>query len=139
MVASFALCVHFVLTKPWHGALTMDSTDGVQKFRTTPTLRIGGVPILLGLILAWSKAPQDVRHTITTILLAGLLAFLFGVGEDITKRLGIFHRLMATMASGLLARWITDYSLTLVDVWGVDWLPACGASSMSIGRSAKSS
>jgi UDP-N-acetylmuramyl pentapeptide phosphotransferase/UDP-N-acetylglucosamine-1-phosphate transferase len=102
--------------------LTMDSTDGVQKFHTAPTPRIGGVPIVLGLIVAWSKAPEDVQHTITTILLAGLPAFLFGVAEDITKRVGVLYRLLATMASGLLACWITDYSLTRVDVWGVDWL-----------------
>ena len=122
MAASFALCVIMVLTKRWHGALTMDSTDGVQKFHTVPTPRIGGVPIFLGLILAWSKAPEDVKHLITPILLAGLPAFLFGVAEDITKRVGVLHRLLATMVSGLLALWITDYSLTRVDVWGVDWL-----------------
>ncbi len=122
MAASFALCVLLVLTKRWHGALTMDSTDGVQKFHTAPTPRIGGVPIVLGLLVAWSKAPDDVQHTITTILLAGLPAFLFGVAEDITKRVGVLHRLLATMASGLLALWITDYSLTRIDVWGVDWL-----------------
>jgi len=122
MAASFALCVIMVLTKRWHGALTMDSTDGVQKFHTAPTPRIGGVPIVLGLIVAWSKAPEDVKHLITPILLAGLPAFLFGVAEDITKRVGVLHRLLATMASGLLALWITDYSLTRVDVWGVDWL-----------------
>jgi len=32
------------------------------------------------------------------------------------------QRLLATMASGLLAWWITDYSLTRVDIWGADWL-----------------
>lgn len=56
--------------------------------------------------------------------MAGLPAFLFGVAEDITKRVGVLHRLLATMASGLLAWWITGYSLTRVDVWSVDWLLA---------------
>lgn len=122
MAASFALCLLMVLTKRWHGALTMDSAVGVQKFHTAPTPRIGGVPIVLGLIVAWSKAPEDVKHMITPILLAGLPAFLFGVAEDITKNVGVLQRLLATMASGLLAWWITDYSLTRVDVWGVDWM-----------------
>lgn len=122
VATSFALCVLMVLTKRWHGALTMDFTDGVQKFHTSPTPRIGGVPIVLGLIVAWSKAPQDVKYMITPILLAGLPAFLFGVAEDITKKVGVLQRLLATMASGLLAWWITDYSLTRVDVWGVDWM-----------------
>ncbi len=119
---SFGLCVVLVLTKPWHGALTMDFTDGVQKFHTTPTPRVGGIPIVLGLIVAWGKAPADIQRMLTPILFAGMPAFIFGVAEDITKRVGVMQRLLATMASGLLAWWITDYSLTRVDVWGVDLL-----------------
>ncbi len=122
MAASFALCVLLVLTKRWHGALTMDHMEGIQKFHTDPTPRIGGVPIVLGLVVAWGKAPEDIKALITPILFAGLPAFIFGVLEDITKRIGVMQRLLATMASGLLAWWITDYSLTRVDIWGVDWL-----------------
>jgi UDP-N-acetylmuramyl pentapeptide phosphotransferase/UDP-N-acetylglucosamine-1-phosphate transferase len=122
MVASFAFCLLLVLTKRWHGALTMDSSSGIQKFHTMPTPRIGGVPIVLGLIVAWGKAPADIKQLIAPILFAGMPAFLFGVAEDITKRVGVMQRLLATMASGLLAWWITDYSLTRVDIWGLDWL-----------------
>lgn len=120
--SSFALCVLLVLTKPWHGALTMDFTDGVQKFHTAPTPRIGGIPIVLGMIVAWGKAPTDIQNMLTPILFAGIPAFIFGVAEDITKRVGVMQRLLATMASGLLAWWITDYSLSRVDIWGVDWM-----------------
>ena len=120
--ASFVLCVLLVVTKRWHGALTMDFTDGVQKFHTAPTPRVGGVPIVLGLIVAWGKAPAEVQTMLTPILFAGMPAFLFGVAEDITKRVGVMQRLLATMASGLLAWWITDYSLSRIDVWGVDAL-----------------
>jgi UDP-N-acetylmuramyl pentapeptide phosphotransferase/UDP-N-acetylglucosamine-1-phosphate transferase len=122
MAASFALCVLLVLTKRWHGALTMDHMEGIQKFHTDPTPRIGGVPIVLGLVVAWGKAPEDIKALIIPILFAGLPAFIFGVLEDITKGVGVMQRLLATMASGLLASWITDYSLTRVDIWGVDWL-----------------
>ena len=119
---SFAICVFLVLTKRWHGALSMDHTEGVQKFHTAPTPRVGGIPIVLALIVAWGKAPDDVKELLTPILFAGMPAFLFGVAEDITKRVGVTQRLLATMASGVLAWWITDYSLSRVDVWGVDWL-----------------
>lgn len=120
--ASFVLCVLLVVTQRWHGALTMDFTDGVQKFHTAPTPRVGGGPIVLGLIVAWGKAPVDVQAMLTPILFAGMPAFLFGVAEDITKRVGVMQRLLATMASGLLAWWITDYSLSRIDVWGIDAL-----------------
>jgi len=119
---AFVMCVLLILTKRWHGAFSMDYTNGVQKFHTKPTPRIGGIPIVLGLVVAWGKASQDVRDMLLPILFAGLPAFLFGLAEDITKRVGVTQRLLATMASGLLAWWITGYSLSRVDVWGVDWL-----------------
>ena len=122
MAASYLLCVLLVLTKTWHGALTMDHMAGIQKFHTSPTPRIGGVPILLGLVIAWSRTPTEIKHMLTPIIIAGLPAFIFGVLEDITKRVGVTQRLLATMASGLLAWWITDYSLSRLDVLGVDWL-----------------
>ncbi len=120
--SSFLLCVLLVLSKGWHGALTMDLTDGVQKFHTAPTPRVGGIPIVLGLVVAWVHAPPSVQAMLTPILLAGLPAFVFGVAEDITKRVGVMQRLVATMASGLLAWWITDHALSRVDIWGIDWL-----------------
>lgn len=119
--ASFVLCVLLVFTKRWHGALTMDFTDGVQKFHTAPTPRIGGIPVVLALVIAWGQAPEDVKDMLAPILFAGLPAFLFGLAEDITKRVGVTQRLLATIASGLLAWWITGYSLSRVDIWGVDW------------------
>lgn len=121
-VASFAICVLLVLTKRWHGALSLDETQGVQKFHTSPTPRIGGIAILLGLLVACGKSPVEVKDLIAQILLAGLPAFIFGLLEDITKRVSIMQRLLATMASGLAAWWITGYSLARVDVWGIDWL-----------------
>jgi UDP-N-acetylmuramyl pentapeptide phosphotransferase/UDP-N-acetylglucosamine-1-phosphate transferase len=122
LASSFALCVLLVLTKPWHGALTMDFTDGIQKFHTAPTPRIGGIPIVLGLLVACGKATPDIQGMLKPLLIAGMPAFIFGVAEDITKRVGVMQRLLATMASGLLAWGLTDYSLTRVDVWGVDLL-----------------
>lgn len=121
-VVSFASCVLLVLTKRWHGVLTVDSMDGIQKFHTDPTPRIGGVSIVIGLGVAWERAPFDIQILLTTILFAGLPAFLFGLAEDITKRVGVSQRLLATMASGLMAWCISGYSVTRVDIWGVDWL-----------------
>ena len=123
-VTSLALCVVLVLTKRWHGALSMDFTDGVQKFHTAPTPRVGGIPVVLGLALACSQAPQDVQSLLAPVLYAGMPAFLFGVAEDLTKRVGVMQRLLATMASGVLGWWLTGYSLTRLDVWGVDYFMA---------------
>lgn len=128
--ASFVLCLLLVATKQWHGALTLDSTYGVQKFHTDPTPRVGGLPIVLGLAVSWWLAPVEVRGILGPILLAGTPAFVFGLAEDITKRVSVMQRLLATMASGALACLITGNILQRVDVWPVDavlqWLPLAG-------------
>ena len=121
-LASFLLCIAVILTKRWHGAFSMDTTDGIQKFHSAPTPRIGGIPILLALVIAWGKASAEIQTLLVPILFAGMPAFLFGIAEDLTKQIGVFQRLLATMASGLLAWWITDYSLSRLDIWGFDQL-----------------
>jgi UDP-N-acetylmuramyl pentapeptide phosphotransferase/UDP-N-acetylglucosamine-1-phosphate transferase len=121
-VASLAFCILLVLTKSWHGALSMDANEGIQKFHSTPTPRIGGFAIVAALWVAWLNAPVELKSLIGLFLLAGLPAFIFGLAEDITKKVSVLLRLLATMGSGLLAWWLTDYSLTRVDVWGIDYL-----------------
>ena len=126
---ALSMCVMLVLTKRWHGKLTLDGTDGVQKFHTSPTPRVGGIGLLLGLCAAWNMLPHDhaVEDLLGPMLLAGLPAFIFGTAEDLTKRVGVRERLLATMACGVLAWWITDLSITRINVWGLDellvWLP----------------
>ena len=122
LLASFLLCIAVVLTKRWHGAFSMDTTDGIQKFHFAPTPRIGGIPILLALVIACGKSSAEIQTLLAPILFAGMPAFLFGIAEDLTKQIGVIQRLLATMASGLLAWWITDYSLSRLDIWGVDQL-----------------
>ncbi len=100
----------------------MDSSDGIQKFHTTPTPRVGGLPIVIGLSVAWFTSTIEIKYILTPILIAGLPALLFGLAEDITKRVSVLARLLATMSSGFLAWWLTDYSISRVDVWGIDWL-----------------
>jgi UDP-N-acetylmuramyl pentapeptide phosphotransferase/UDP-N-acetylglucosamine-1-phosphate transferase len=119
-LASFLLCIAVVLTKRWHGVFSMDTTDGIQKFHSVPTPRIGSIPIIFALVIAWGKSSAEIQTLLAPILFAGMPAFLFGIAEDLTKQIGVVQRLLATMASGLLACWITDYSLSRLDIWGVD-------------------
>lgn len=127
VLASFGLSVLVVLTTRWHGAFSMDESAGIQKIHTLPTPRIGGLPMVVGLVAAWWAMPAELQQKFTPWLVAGLPAFAFGLAEDFTKRVSVTIRLLATMASGVLAWWLTGYSLTRVDVWGFDlllqWLP----------------
>jgi UDP-N-acetylmuramyl pentapeptide phosphotransferase/UDP-N-acetylglucosamine-1-phosphate transferase len=124
---SFGLSVLVVLTTRWHGVLSLDGAAGIQKLHVHPTPRVGGLPMVLALLVAglWVPLPEAISHDTRTLLLgfglASLPAFAFGLAEDLTKRVGVLPRLLATMASGVLAWFITGHSLTGVDVWGVDW------------------
>ncbi len=124
-VSSLVACALIVLTQRWHGALSLDhDVAGTQKFHTVPVPRIGGVALGVGLLsaaLAWlldSDAPDSVQAL--WLLVAGIPAFLAGLMEDVTKRVSVRTRLMATFASAALAIWLLDAKLNRLDTYLLD-------------------
>src|SRR5690554_2780139 len=99
---SFFLAVFLVATKQWHGRLTMDSSVGVQKVHHAPTPRVGGIAIVGGVVAGYHFSQPAVQALLLPLMLAGIPAFGFGLLEDITKRVGVRTRLIATMACGVL-------------------------------------
>jgi UDP-N-acetylmuramyl pentapeptide phosphotransferase/UDP-N-acetylglucosamine-1-phosphate transferase len=100
-----------VLTQRWHGRYSLDTAFGVQNHHTDPTPRIGGVAIVAGLAAVWLEANEDVQSFLGPMLLAGAPAFVIGLLEDLTKKVGITLRLLATMASGVAAWYLTDVAM----------------------------
>jgi len=119
---SFALCVVLIFTDRWHGRFTHDRVDGVQKFHTRPTPRIGGAAIAAAYALVWPLVPDGLGGLWAAVGVAGAPAFAAGLAEDLTKRVGVRARLMATMLSGLLFALLTGYVMNQVDLPGIDWL-----------------
>lgn len=133
--ASFFTSLLLIVTKKWHGTFSMDSSTGIQKFHTTPTPRIAGISLVMGFLFAYAFTAQTQRleeeeKILSSILLAGMPAFLFGLLEDITKKISVKTRLIATITSGLLGWWITGISLSKIDVWGIDWMLSFSALSV---------
>lgn len=127
-MASLTIAVLVVATQRFHGHLTMDSSQGVQKFHVNPTPRVGGLGIYLGLGAAWLLVEDSaISEILKTIVLAGIPAFAFGILEDLTKEVGVIPRLLATMASGLIACLMSGLALTRLDIPLVDeafkWWP----------------
>ncbi len=123
-LAALFVAVLLVLTKELHGPLSMDSTFGVQRFHTEPTPRIGGIAIVCGVLLGTLLSAGESRHMLQAIVLAGALAFAFGLLEDLTKRVSVAKRLFATLGSGLLGWFVTGIWITHVHIPGVDALLA---------------
>ncbi len=133
-LVSLLVSVLLVVTMRWHGRFTLDSFEGVQKFHTNPTPRIGGIGILLGLTVGWyvldrssATAAREIAQLLAPMLLASIPACAFGLLEDTTKRVTVGARLLATIVSGVFACLLTGFSLSHVNVWGLDfvlsWLP----------------
>lgn len=126
-LTSLLVTTVIVLTKNWHGRLTLDTHCGVQKFHVAPTPRVGGIAIMTGLFPVYFWASPQLAAVLGPMLLAALPAFIFGLVEDFTKCVGVRERLVATMVSGVIAWYLTGVSITHTGIWGVDnllaWLP----------------
>lgn len=105
------VAILLVLTTRLHGRFSLDAQSGIQKFHAHPTPRIGGVAIVSGLMLEWVFASGELRALMGPLLLCGLPAFTAGLVEDVTKRVSVRVRLLATMGSGALAATYTGVAL----------------------------
>ena len=127
LAISLVCSLLLVATTRWHGRFSLDATRGVQKFHSVPTPRIGGLAIMLGLIFACAAASDVQQALLAPLLAAATPAFLFGIAEDLTRRVSIGARLVATMASGVACWAFTGVSIvhTGVDLLDVvlTWLP----------------
>lgn len=115
-VVAFLVAVFLVMTKRWHGHFSMDGLVGIQKNHRKPTPRVGGVSVFAGVVAAYTVAQPEHAEILRSLLLASLPAFVFGLAEDVTKKVGVMARLLATMASGTLGWLLTGVSLSGVDV-----------------------
>lgn len=127
LTISLVCSLLLVATTRWHGRFTLDATRGIQKFHSVPTPRIGGVAIMLGLIFACVVASPAQQRLLAPLLAAAAPAFLFGIAEDMTRRVSVGARLVATMASGVACWAFTGMSVEATGVPLLDsalaWLP----------------
>ncbi len=128
---SFAFNALIVGSQRWHGKLTHDHDLGsVQKVHTTAVPRIGGLGVMAGLLCGIGAfmyaSPDHLNDTqlslIMLLLCASVPAFVAGVVEDFTKKVSVRMRLVATVASSLLASALLGATLGDLNIWGVDSL-----------------
>jgi UDP-N-acetylmuramyl pentapeptide phosphotransferase/UDP-N-acetylglucosamine-1-phosphate transferase len=117
-LCSFVASILLVHYKHMHARFSADSDlTGVQKFHAVAVPRIGGIPIFLGmllgiLIMLWLQR-DDVG---LVLLLVTLPAFGAGLIEDLTKRVGVPQRLLATFVSALLGAYLLHAMIQRVDI-----------------------
>lgn len=97
---------------------------------TVAVPRIGGIGVVAGLLCGvWAfrmlfpgQIHESQLNLILLLLCASIPAFIAGVIEDFTKKVSVRVRLMATVASSLLASVMLGATLDELNIWGLDSL-----------------
>lgn len=107
-----------------HEHITADhDTNGVQKFHDSPVPRIGGLGLVMGLLGALGFRyfqNHEVGSFGLLLLVTAIPAFGLGFIEDVTKRIGVKVRLLATATSAALAGYLLAAWLTSLQIFGID-------------------
>lgn len=107
-----------------HEHMTADhDMDGVQKFHASPVPRVGGLGLVIGLVGALGVRyfqNQEVGSFGLLLLVSAIPAFSLGFIEDVTKRIGVKVRLLATAASAGLAGYLLGAWLSSLQILGID-------------------
>lgn len=130
-LASWFMGLLLIRFKHLHSKFSADQAEsGPQKVHSRPTPRIGGLTLAVGLLVSLLVVlvagklfyPQFLLNTtyFQLVLLSTLPAFLGGITEDLTKRVGPLPRLLFTMASGVFAVMLIGATLTRLDIPWVD-------------------
>ncbi len=101
--------------------------SGPQKFHSTPVPRIGGIAVFGALFVGAGTAQiEEEQHRVLLWLLLGssLPTFLFGLAEDLTKKVSPRWRLIFTAVSACLAGWFLDAVLRSVAIPAIDQMLA---------------
>ncbi len=100
--------------------------SGPQKFHTKAVPRIGGIGIFIALIISALMAHQLLKPELGWLLIqlcaCALPTFVVGLVEDLTKKITVKARLLATILSSLLGLYFLNIIISQIQISGVDWL-----------------
>ncbi len=121
---SFLASLWLIRYSHLHAHHTADSDlSGVQKFHAVAVSRVGGISIILAVLLALCLRyfqSLEVGTFGLLLILSALPAFFSGLIEDLTKKVGVRIRLLATVASAGIAGYFLNSWLNSVQILGID-------------------
>ncbi len=123
-VSSALTAILIVVSKRLHGAWTLDHVSGIQKFHKHDVPRIGGLAILVGLLMIELVDPLVLGASFEHLFLAGAIPFIFGLAEDLVKRVSVRSRLLASVVGAGVFIALSGTYLNHLDIPGLDTLLA---------------
>lgn len=127
LIASFIAALLIIRYQHVHHHYSGDhDTQGVQKFHSYSVPRIGGIALSCGLLMVllmlWGL-DSPTAESFSLLAISALPAFLGGLAEDITKRVGVPARLVLTMTAAVLGFYLLDARVTHIDIAWLDrWI-----------------
>lgn len=124
LIAFAVSCVAAVLIirfEHLHPMSADSDLSGPQKFHTHPVPRVGGIAVMAGFVVSllvqtWGNWSSPVW----LLVLASLPAWGFGLLEDVSKKVGVYTRLLATFVSALLGYWLLGAYMPRLDLPFID-------------------
>lgn len=108
-----------VWTARFHSHISADGVSGAQKIHSGSVPRVGGIAIAIGAVIGGLMLPG--QHALWSLVaLCALPAFAAGFWEDVSKRVSVRTRLLATIFSGAVFAAVSGYTLHHLDLPGVD-------------------
>lgn len=102
-----------------------DKDEGVQKFHTQTTSRLGGMGLIVGLFISIGAAVKTMPEVASIggwLLIASIPVFAGGLIEDLTHRVSPGMRLMLAMASSLFVLFVLGVGVSRTDIFWIDYL-----------------
>ncbi|HMT02210.1 MAG TPA: MraY family glycosyltransferase [Burkholderiales bacterium] len=126
---TFSLSILFtsviILTNKFHSSLTSDNElNAIQKYHKIPVPRIGGLPIFMSFIVSsffCFSYSTVCSYYLMGLTLCGLIIFIGGFIDDITKNTPPFLRMLFAAVATLVAIYSTN-SFPVIQYAGVNWL-----------------
>jgi len=110
--------VKLAKSKKWF--VNESDLEGVQKFHSTPTPRIAGIPVFVSFFIGlWFVDSLEPSYVV--LLLASLPVFFGGLIEDITANISPTKRMVATLGSIVALFFMGDISINFLGFDLVDY------------------
>jgi UDP-N-acetylmuramyl pentapeptide phosphotransferase/UDP-N-acetylglucosamine-1-phosphate transferase len=142
LVVSFVMGWVVLRSRSIHARFSLDhDVSGVQKFHSHAVPRIGGIPLMAGLVVgaAVLLVESDRWDLADDLVLCGLPVFGSGLIEDLTKKIGPLPRLLAAFFAAACAFFVLDAGIYRLDIPYLDnllsfhWLIALFFTMFAVG------
>ncbi len=102
-----------------------DKDEGVQKFHTQTTSRLGGMGLIVGFFVSVAlsvKSMPEVASLGGWLLIACIPVFAGGLVEDLTHKVSPGMRLVLAMSSSVFVLFVLGIGVSRTDIFWIDYL-----------------